>query len=78
MASDYGNLGNVYKMRGELAKACAAWATSRRLFRDLGAEDRAEKVQKLMDEAGCGREKPGREGERKTGKARLPSKSADG
>ena len=67
MASQYGNLGNVYLTRGELQKACEAWATSRRLFLEIGAKDRAKKAQRLMDEAGCGREEPGREAGKEDG-----------
>ena len=65
MANGYGNLGNVYQMRGDLAKACEAWDKSRRLFLELGAVDRSEKVRVSMDEAGCGEqegEKNGDEG----------------
>ena len=57
MANQYGNLGNVYQRRGDLAKACEAWRTSRRLFEDVGAVPEVEKVQALMDKAGCGQEK---------------------
>ena len=63
MANAYSGLGSVYLTRGDLVKACAAWAESVRLFEELGAKDRADKFQRLMDEAGCGREKPGREEE---------------
>ena len=64
MAEQYDNLGDFYKTRGyktrgKLQKACRAWAKSRRLFLELGAKDRAEQVQKLMDEAGCDREEDG-------------------
>ncbi len=59
MATDHMNLGIVYEARGDVGAACPAWVKSRQLFLDLGAEDRAEKVQKLMDEAGCGREEDG-------------------
>ena len=59
MAISYVNLGIVYAKRGKLQKACEAWAQAKRLFLELGAEDRAEKVQKLMDKAGCGREEDG-------------------
>ncbi|MCH7540050.1 MAG: hypothetical protein IH999_06595 [Proteobacteria bacterium] len=59
LANQYGNLGNVYEARGDLEKACRAWDKSRRLFEELGAKDRAEKVQKSMEEAGCDQEEDG-------------------
>ena len=56
MAIQYGNLGNLYLTQGDLVKACEAWGMSRRLFRELGAAPEVEKVQALMDDAGCAQE----------------------
>lgn len=56
MANAYGNLGLLYRRQRDLAKACEAWRTSRRLFKDVGAAPEIEKTQALMDEAGCGPE----------------------
>ena len=56
MAMDYANLGLVYKERRDLAQACEAWRTSRRLFKDIGIAPEVEKIQAIMDTAGCGQE----------------------
>jgi Tfp pilus assembly protein PilF len=49
MAQDYGNLGIVYKTRGELDKAEEVWKKSLRLYQAMGHPN-AKKVQQLLDD----------------------------
>ncbi|WP_004175344.1 tetratricopeptide repeat protein [Nitrosospira lacus] len=49
LATAYGNLGNVYQIRGDLAQAEAMYRKSLGLFRELGATTRAQQVQGLLD-----------------------------
>ena len=53
LAAAYGSLSNIYKTRGDLAKACEAWVTSRRVFTELGNRTLADQVGGLMRDAGC-------------------------
>ncbi len=49
VAVAYGNLGNLYRTRGELEKAEKAWSQSKRLFTEIGAVSMVEKVQSWID-----------------------------
>lgn len=51
MASDYGNLGIVYQMRGDLGKAKEYWEKARDLYEKIGVPDMVKKVQGWMDAA---------------------------
>ena len=44
MASDYGNLGIVYRTRGDLDRAEEMYEKSLELFRQVGAAPKIEKV----------------------------------
>ena len=50
MASDYGNMGIVYQIRGDLDKAEEVWTMSLELFESIGAKDRIEMVQGWLAE----------------------------
>ena len=54
MANQYGNLGLIYKTRGDLDAACKLWAEANRLFEEVGAAPRVAQVQGWMDENACG------------------------
>ena len=49
MASEYGNLGNIYETRGDLDKAREYWEKSVRLFQEIGATTMVERVQGWID-----------------------------
>jgi hypothetical protein len=46
---DYGNLGNVHEIRGELDQAVVMYRKSLELFRAVGAGPQIEQVQALLD-----------------------------
>ena len=48
MASDYGNLGNIYKSRGELDKACDYWNKSLALFSKIDAKEQVRMTEELI------------------------------
>ena len=48
MAIQYGNMGNVYQIRGDLDKAEEVWRRSLQLFDAVGAVDRIEIVRGLL------------------------------
>lgn len=48
-----GNLGNLYKTRGDVDLACENWAKSRDLYAEIGIAGMVEKVAGWIDEAGC-------------------------
>ena len=50
MASNYTNLGNVYKTRGDLDQAEAMYRKGLELFKGMGAQREVEHVQALLDE----------------------------
>ena len=54
MANQYGNLGNLAEQRGDTTEACRLWRQARDLFAQIGMPHMVEKVQGLLDEAGCG------------------------
>jgi hypothetical protein len=49
MASDYGNLGNLQELRGDLDGAREQWVKSRDLYARLGATHMVERVQGWID-----------------------------
>jgi hypothetical protein len=49
MASEYGNLGNVYKRRGELDGAEEMYHKALALFKAVGAAPRVKQVQAWLD-----------------------------
>ena len=49
MASDYGNLGNIYETRNELDKAKEYWQKSLALFTKVGAKNEIAKVRELIN-----------------------------
>ena len=49
MAIAYGNLGLVYRTRGELVKAIEVWQKSLTLFTEIGAAPRIALVQAWLD-----------------------------
>jgi lipopolysaccharide biosynthesis regulator YciM len=51
MVNQYGNLANVYRIRGELDRAVENWKQSLILFQQLDAKDRIASIQSLIDEA---------------------------
>ncbi len=48
MAIVYGNMGNVYQIRGDLDKAEEVWTMSMQLFDSIGAKDKIELIQGLL------------------------------
>ena len=48
MAGDYGNLGVLYKTRGELDRAEEMYRKSLDLFREIGATPRIEQVEQWL------------------------------
>ena len=50
MASDYGNLGWVYKKRGDVEKARGYWVKAVDLYKRIGMPHMVKEVQGLIDE----------------------------
>ncbi|MCH7929438.1 MAG: hypothetical protein IIA01_02910 [Proteobacteria bacterium] len=48
MANAYGNLGVVYKTRGEIDRAEEMWVKSLGLFNEVGAARRIEQVERWL------------------------------
>ena len=48
MASDYGNIGNIYKIRGKLDKACDYWKKSLELFSNINAKEQISLTEKMI------------------------------
>lgn len=53
MANTHNNLGVVYQRRGDTRRACENWTTARAFFVEIGMTQNAERVARLMREAGC-------------------------
>lgn len=51
MATQYCNLGNIYRTRGDLDRALKYWKQSLALFQQLDAKDKIALVQSWIDEA---------------------------
>ena len=50
MASEYGNLGSVYKERGDVEKARQYWVKAVDLYKKIGMPHKVKKVQGWIDE----------------------------
>jgi lipopolysaccharide biosynthesis regulator YciM len=50
MANQYGNLGNIYRTRGELDKAEEYWQKSLALFTKVGAKNKIAMVREWITE----------------------------
>jgi tetratricopeptide (TPR) repeat protein len=48
MAGDYSNLGQVYRIRGDLEQAEAMYRQALTLFREIGATPQVEEVKELL------------------------------
>jgi len=49
MESDYGNLGNVYQIRGDLDRTEKMYRRSLELFTSIGSKPMIEKLESLID-----------------------------
>ena len=50
MAIQFGNLGNVYQIRGELDQAREAWTKARDLFEEVGIPDKVAVTEQRLSE----------------------------
>ncbi len=50
MASTYGNLGTLARLRGDIPAARNSWTQSRDLYAESGKEHMVEQVQRVLDE----------------------------
>jgi hypothetical protein len=48
MSNQYGNMGNVYGIRGDLDKAEEYWMKSLQLYEEIGAKNEIRKLQKQL------------------------------
>lgn len=48
-----GNLGIIYKTRGDMAAACTAWRRAHGLFAEVGMTPQMDQVAGLLKDAGC-------------------------
>ena len=53
MANQYSNLGQLAHDKGDKATACEHWAKARRLFAEVGIQDKVALMETAMSAAGC-------------------------